>query len=83
MTSSVRARLRAVLDAVAPSIAVSEAVEVRGLLEAGEEPLALEQLVRFLFDHDVAVPGWVKAELIALAHHHGSSRRGLDTLPVR
>jgi|GEM_PF-3446623 hypothetical protein len=76
-------RLRAVIDEVASSIAPSEAVEVRGLLAAGEAQLALEQLVRFLFDRDVAVPGWVKDEIAVLADRYGSPREGLDTMPVR
>lgn len=81
--TATRARWRAVIDAVTPSITESEAVEVRGLLEAGEEPLALEQLVRFLLDRDAVVPGWVRDEIVALAEHYGSPRDGLDLLPVR
>ncbi len=81
--SNVRQRLEAVVESVASTLSEDERIEVRSLIEAGEERLGLEQRVRFWRDRDAVVEGSIPAELRALAEAYRSDGRGLEMLRFR
>ena len=78
--SKMRQRLEAVVESVASTLSEDECIEVRGLIEAGEQRIGLEQLVRFLLDRDAVVEGWIPAELRTLAEAYRSDGSGLEML---
>jgi hypothetical protein len=70
------------LDAVVPSLRREAGVEICGFHHAGEDRLAVDLLVTTLLEDDVAVPGWVRGELVALAVAYGAELAGLEEIRV-